>query len=83
MNPIDPASVREFLEAVVTALSILGGAMAYCSGQSASRALAREQRPEVVSHEVNRGIALGFELGWPLSVTTFMIATWTFWNVSS
>jgi hypothetical protein len=37
MLPIESGEASELIEAAVTAISILGGAMAYCSGYSASQ----------------------------------------------
>lgn len=76
MPPIDATNAREFLEATVTAVSVLGGAMAYWSGYSASRAVAEGQPADVLSHRINRGLAEGFAIGWPASIVALIIETW-------
>lgn len=77
MTPVDPTSARDFLEAIIAAFSVLGGAMAYFSGFAAFQAVAREQPPESVAHRVNEGIAEGFGLAWPVSIAALMIVVWT------
>lgn len=77
MLPIDSADARELLEAAVTAISILGGVMAYASGYSASRAMAEHQPPDTLSQQVNEGIGEGFAAGWPLAILAFIIGIWT------
>lgn len=73
----DPGSVRELLEAVVTAFSILGGGMAYWSGFNAARALALGESHEQVAHSINEGIGKGFEFFSLFSIATLIIALWT------
>ena len=77
MFPFDPGSARELLEAAVTAVSILGGAMAYCSGYSASQAMAEGQPPDVLSQRINEGIGEGFMAGWPVAIVALIIGIWT------
>lgn len=77
MVPADAGSVRELLEAVVTAFSVLGGGMAYWSGFNAARALALEESPERLAHSINEGIGKGFEVFSLFSVGTLIIALWT------
>jgi len=76
MSPADPETTRQFLEAVVAALSILGGGMAYVSGYKASEALAEGQPPEILGQRVNEGIGQGFRAFWPLSVVVLIIMVW-------
>jgi hypothetical protein len=73
----DPGSARELLEAAVTAVSILGGAMAYCSGYAASQAMAEDQPPDILSQRVNEGIGEGFTAGWPVAIVALIIGIWT------
>jgi hypothetical protein len=65
------------LEAVVTAVSILGGAMAYESGLAAAEAVAENQSAAVLGQRVDEGIAEGFVWGWPLSVIALIIELWS------
>jgi hypothetical protein len=76
MVTLDASTVPGLLEAAVTAVSILGGAMAYESGLSAARAVAEEHSREVLGQRVNEGIAKGFVWGWPVSVLVFIIGLW-------
>ena len=77
MISIDPGSVREFLEAIVAAFSILGGGMAAFSGFNATKALNERQSPEVVAHSINEGIAFGYETFSPLSILALGIMLWS------
>jgi hypothetical protein len=74
---IDAAGARELLETAVTAASILGGAMAWTSGYSASQAMAESQSAEILGQRVNEGIGEGFAIGWPLAILVFIIGAWT------
>jgi hypothetical protein len=77
MFPIEPGGASELIEAAVTAISILGGAMAYCSGYYASRAMSEEQLPEILSQRINEGIGEGFSWGWPTAIVALIIKAWT------
>ena len=77
MFPIEPGDARELIEAAVTAISVLGGAMAYCSGYFASQAVSEEQPPEILSQRVNEGLAQGFSWGWPTAIVALIIKIWT------
>ncbi len=74
---LDATNARELLETAVTAVSILGGAMAWASGYAASQAMAESQPPDVLSRRINEGIAEGFTVGWPLAILVFIIGAWT------
>lgn len=76
MLPFEASAAQNLLEAAVTAVSILGGAMAYESGLAAAEAVAESQTPEILSQRVNEGMAKGFVWGWPLSVITLIIELW-------
>jgi hypothetical protein len=76
MTPIDAAVVPGLLEAVVAAVSILGGAMAYESGLGAAETVSENQPGEILGRRVNEGIAKGFVWGWPLSVIALIIELW-------
>lgn len=77
MFSTDAATLPGLLEAAVTAVSILGGVMAYESGLAAAQSVAEGQSAEVLGQRVNEGIAKGFVWGWPLSVLAFIIGLWT------
>ena len=76
MATIEAAVVPDLLEAVIAAVSILGGAMAYESGLGAAEAVAENQSDEALGRRVNEGIAKGFVWGWPLSVIALIIEMW-------
>jgi hypothetical protein len=69
--------LRELVEAAVTAVSVLGGAMAYQSGYAAARALSEGLPPEAVSQQVNQGIADGFSLGSPMAAVALILLAWS------
>jgi hypothetical protein len=77
MAAIEIGEVRELVESAVTAISILGGAMAYCSGYFAAQALAAHSAPDTVAQRVNEGIGQGFVMGSPLAVVALIIEAWT------
>ena len=76
MVPLDASTIHRLLEAAITGVSILGGAMAYESGLSAARARAENHPPEILGQRVNEGIAKGFVWGWPVSMVVFIIGIW-------
>jgi hypothetical protein len=49
MAIIETGDVRELVESAVTAVSILGGSMAYFSGYVAAQALAEGDPPETLA----------------------------------
>lgn len=73
MEPIDVASARAFLEAIIAGFSVLGGGMAYFSGFNAAEAVGQELPPETVAHRINEGIGRGFEIFVPVSVAAFAV----------
>jgi len=77
MALIDPTDVSNFIEATVTAASILGGVMAYWSGYLTANALASGQPPEIVAQRLNEGIGRGFSWGGPLSAVVLIIGAWS------
>jgi hypothetical protein len=77
MDPLDPAGAREFLEAIIAAFSVLGGAMAYYSGYAAYLALAQNESPASLAHGINQGIGEGFALGVPAAIMALMIMGWS------
>jgi hypothetical protein len=76
MLALEAGDARDLIEAAVTAVSVLGGAMAYHSGYAASRAMAEDQPPETIGHRVNEGLAQGFAWGWPAALVALMIRLW-------
>lgn len=76
MAAIGIGGVRELVESAVTAISVLGGAMAYLSGFHAAQAMAEKCTPEAVSRRLNEGIGLGFVVGSPLAIAALTIEAW-------
>jgi hypothetical protein len=68
---------NQLIETAVTAVSVLGGEMAYCSGYAAVRALSEEQPPDLLSQQINEGLAEGFSWGWPSAIVALIIKIWT------
>ena len=73
----DPGNVRELLEAIVTAFSVLGGGMAYWSGFKAAQALARREPPGALAHTIDRAIGEGFVIFSRFSPVALAIMLWT------
>ncbi len=76
MFPIESSDTNQLIEAAVTAISVLGGAMAYCSGYTAAQAVSEEQLPDVLSRRVNEGLAEGLTWGWPTAIVALIIKIW-------
>jgi hypothetical protein len=68
--------IHSTIEGIVTAVSILGGAMAYESGLAAVKAMARSS-PDVLAQRVNEGMGIGFLWGAPLAFVIFIVFIWT------
>lgn len=73
---MEPTGFSELVQSAVTAVSILGGAMAYTSGYNAARALADEDPPEVAGQSINEGLGRGFAVGFPLAFLVSIIEAW-------
>ena len=73
----DTTEFSALVQSAITAVSILGGAMAYTSGYHAARALAWDYPPELSSAYINEGLGLGFVAGFPLAILVLMIEAWT------
>lgn len=69
----DAFIVSTFIEAVVTAFSMLGGAMAAVSGYRAAVAYWPAKAASMLTDEINRGIAIGFTYGAPIAALAAMI----------
>jgi hypothetical protein len=67
---------HDLVEIVVTAVSILGGAMAICSGWEAFEAVLLGQEPERVALRINLGLAFGFFIGLPLAIIVATLLAW-------
>jgi hypothetical protein len=74
--PIGPTEARGLLQAAVTAVSVLGGVMAFMSGYFATQTMAAEKPPNVLAHRINEGIGRGFAVGWPMAVSALIIEIW-------
>jgi hypothetical protein len=74
---IEPSETDQLIEAAVTAISILGGAMAYCSGYTAAQGVSEELPPEILGHRVNEGLGEGSTWGWPTAIVALIIKVWT------
>lgn len=74
---IGSSEFGELVQSTVTAVSILGGAMAYMSGYHAARALAGGDPPELAAARINEGLGLGFSAGFPLAVLVLIIEGWS------
>lgn len=73
MTPLDLADARAFLDAVIAAFAVLGGAMAYFSGFEAARAKLARELPRTITDRISIGIADGFVVGAPAAVLTLMM----------
>jgi hypothetical protein len=69
-------SFRDLVEIVVTAISLLGGAMALFSGWGALESIRIGQEPEQVAFRINRGLAVGFLFGLPLAIAVATLLAW-------
>lgn len=69
--------VRNLIESAVTAISVLGGAMAFESGYAANKATSENLDPQIVAQRINEGLGKGFS--WSRIPATFclMILLWT------
>lgn len=65
--------MRGLVNSAVTAVSILGGAMACASGYAASREVSRRASPATLAEQVNYGLAIGFNYGAPTAALVFII----------
>jgi hypothetical protein len=61
-------SFRGGIETLVTAVSLLGGFMAFYSGLEASRSVRARRFPDQVGYRINKGLARGFGIGLPVAV---------------
>lgn len=73
MAAIGISDIRGLLEAAITAVSVMGGLMAYFSDRAASATVSRQTRADVVSRQINEGLAVGFDWGVRLGAIAFMI----------
>lgn len=76
MLGIGAEEFQELVQSAVTAVSILGGAMAYMSGYRAAWALIENHTPDTLAHTVNVGLAEGFIAGVPLAFGVTILEIW-------
>jgi hypothetical protein len=77
MAALDPGGLHTLIETAVTAVSVLGGAMAYASGFAAAQGVAAGDSPQQLSARINEALAKGFVYGGPLSALALIIEGWT------
>ena len=70
------ATIHDLVELSVTAVSLLGGAMAFCSGREAYQSVRAQEDPERLSFRINTSVAEGFKLGLPLAVVVATLLAW-------
>lgn len=71
--------VEEFQGAVqsaITAVSLLGGAMAYMSGYRAARARNEGCNSDGLAHAINVGLTEGFVAGIPVAAFVAILELW-------
>ena len=73
MAMIEVEAFRAVVDAAVTGVPVLGGAMAYSSGSAASRAVGNQDLPSDLALRVNEGLAKGFTWGMPTALIAFII----------
>jgi len=66
-------NVRDLIEIAVTAMSVMGGVMAYSSGSAALGSVLAGEAPELLGEKVNRGLAWGFMIGLPTGTVTSIL----------
>ena len=73
---LDLGDLRNLIESAVTAVSVLGGAMAYESGRAAKKATAEKRAPRIVAQRVNEGLGEGFYWGRPTATFCLIFLLW-------
>ncbi|MGB7684862.1 MAG: hypothetical protein WBL45_03680 [Solirubrobacterales bacterium] len=71
MPILEIGDVRNLIESAVTAISVLGGAMAFESGYAANRATSESLPPQILAQRINKGLAKGFS--WSRTPATFCL----------
>lgn len=66
-------SVTDLIEIVVTAVSVLGGCMAYFSGREASRSVGKGEPIRTVGSRIDEGLADGFDIGLPTAAVVAIV----------
>jgi hypothetical protein len=74
---VETGDLRVLIEAVVTAVSILGGVMAYRSGLAAAKAMSQDQTPQILAQRINEGLGKGFSAGLPAATFCLIVLLWT------
>jgi hypothetical protein len=75
--PFDPDSVRDLLDALVTAYAVLGGAIAYQCGLAATMSRAAGASLADTAEAINKAMAHGFVVGVLAALFAAMIVVWT------
>jgi hypothetical protein len=70
------SEIRSLIENAVTAISIMGGAMAYESGLAATKAIAEGLAPPIVAQRINEGLGEGFSWGLPVAIFCLIVLLW-------
>ena len=76
MLGVGTQEVQELVQSAITAVSILGGSMAYVSGYSAAWALKEGCDSQSLAHEINVGLGKGFVAGMPPAALVAMLEIW-------
>ncbi len=76
MLSIDSGDIRGLIEAGVTAVSVLGSAMAYESGCAANKATSENLASSIVAERINIGLGAGFYWGRPTATFCLILHLW-------
>lgn len=77
MAILEIGDVRNLIESSVTAISVLGGAMALESGYAAKQATSENRSPQIVAQRINEGLAMGFSWGRMPATFCLIFLLWT------
>jgi len=77
MSILELGDLRNLIESAVTAVSVLGGAMAIESGYAAKKAMYEGLAPPVVAQLINEGLGNGFSRGLPIATFCLIFLLWT------
>jgi hypothetical protein len=67
-------NAKDLVDVFVTSTSVLGGTMAYASGNAALTSLILGETEEAASTRLNRALGLGFAVGLTLAMIASMIS---------
>jgi hypothetical protein len=74
---LEIGDIRNLIESAVTAISVLGGAMAVESGYAANQATAESRPPQIVAQRINEGLAKGYSWGRTPATFCLIFLLWT------